>query len=172
MLQNKNSCRPNKIEACYRVENQQHEDCTSLTSICKVFNLRTKGDDLIKGCLVTSIVAKIKGQHKNLKSQCFNINMIDGWSRNKLFFSISTPDSSTCLALPPLAIHWSLTFSRSSPLLKYSILKSEIHFGRETLQWSQLWLHFWRLPWQELLQSPYLRRSPKQPEFSFRLRPT
>ena len=90
MLQNKNSRRPNKIEACYRVENQQHEDCKSLTSICKVFNLRTKGDDLIKGCLVSSIVAKIKGQHKNLKSQCFNINMIDDWSRNKLFFSIST----------------------------------------------------------------------------------
>ena len=42
-------------------------------------------EDLIKGCLVSSIVAKVKGQHKNLKSQCCNIKMSEDWWRDKYF---------------------------------------------------------------------------------------
>ena len=77
-----NSHRPNKSQARHVFESQQHEDCKRSTSVAKRSIWR---DNLIKGCLVSSIVAKVKGQHKNLKSQCCNINMTEDWWRDKYF---------------------------------------------------------------------------------------
>ena len=79
-----NSHRPNKSQARHVFESQQHEDCKRSTSVAKRSIWR---DNLIKGCLVSSIVAKVKGQHKNLKSQCFNINMIDRATNDCKYFN-------------------------------------------------------------------------------------
>ena len=86
---------------------------------------------------------------------------------NALCMDVCAKKFPTWLALPPWATHWSLTLSRSSPLLKYLYsLRFKIHFGDKTLQWLQLWLHVWPLRWQELLRSPCSLQSPKQPAIS------